>query len=64
MELGHQNHNRDGLLGPSSTMVVCVDPLKPAYISSCTTFHDAADLASKPAFASSLIVVVAVAALL
>ena len=62
MELGHQNHNRDGLLGPSSTMVV--DPLKPAYISSCTTFHDAADLASKPTFASSLIVVVAVAALL
>ena len=24
MELGPQNHNRDGLLGPNSIMVVCV----------------------------------------
>ena len=27
MELGHQNHNRDGLLGPNSIMVVYMDPL-------------------------------------
>ena len=27
MELGPQNHNGDGLLGPNSIMVVYVDPL-------------------------------------
>ena len=27
MELGPQNHNKDGLLGPNSTMVVHMDPL-------------------------------------
>ena len=27
MELGPQDHNRDGLLGPSSIMVVYMDPL-------------------------------------
>ena len=27
MELGPQNHNRDGLLGPNSIMVVYMDPL-------------------------------------
>ena len=27
MELGPQNHNGDGLLGPNSIMVVCMDPL-------------------------------------
>ena len=27
MELGPQNHNGDGLLGPSSIIVVYVDPL-------------------------------------
>ena len=27
MELGHQNHNGDGLLGPNPTIVVYMDPL-------------------------------------
>ena len=27
VELGPQNHFRDGLLGPNSTMVVHMDPL-------------------------------------
>ena len=27
MELGPQNHNRDGLSVPNSIMVVCMDPL-------------------------------------
>ena len=27
MELGPQNHNRDGLLGPKSITVVYMDPL-------------------------------------
>ena len=27
MELGSQNHSRDGLLGPNSIMVVYMDPL-------------------------------------
>ena len=27
MELGSQNHRRDGLLGPNSIVVVCMDPL-------------------------------------
>ena len=29
MELGSQNHSRDGLLGPNSIMVVYMDPLPP-----------------------------------
>ena len=27
MELGHQNHHKDGLLGPNSIIVVYMDPL-------------------------------------
>ena len=27
MELGPQNHNGDGLLGPNAIIVVCMDPL-------------------------------------
>ena len=27
MEIGHQNHSTDGLLGPNSIMVVYMDPL-------------------------------------
>ena len=27
MELGSQNHGRDGPLGPNSIIVVCMDPL-------------------------------------
>ena len=27
MELGSQNHNKDGLLGPNSIMVVYMEPL-------------------------------------
>ena len=32
MELGAKNHIEDGLLGPTSIMVVCVDPLGIGYI--------------------------------
>ena len=32
MELGPKNHNGDGLLGPSSIMVVYMDPLGSVYL--------------------------------
>ena len=35
MELGSKSHNKDGLLGPNSIMVVCMDPL--GYILLTTT---------------------------
>ena len=41
MELGSQNHSRDGLLGPTSIMVVYMDPLgyialKPCILGYCS----------------------------